>query len=346
MKKWKVGVIGATGYAGLELCRLLLAHPEAELAAVSSVTYLGQRLDGVYPQLRGFCDLTLGEEAQVVEGCQVVFGSLPAGLSEPIARRCVQAGKLYIDMGADFRLKEEADYQQWYGKAYADPALHAQAVYSIPELHRQLVPGAKLIANPGCYPTSICLGLAPVARADAAQPGSLVIDSKSGTTGAGRGLALNTHHPECNEAFAPYKVACHRHTPEIEQVLGELWGQPLTVTFVPHLLPVNRGILSTLYLSLRPGWTPERVRALYEQAYAQEPFVRLLPEGEVANIKNVKYSNLCHISLHFDRRAGRLIVASAIDNMGKGAAGQAIQNMNLALGLAETAGLMALPPAF
>ena len=346
MKKWKVGVIGATGYAGLELCRLLLAHPEAELAAVSSVTYLGQRLDGVYPQLRGFCDLTLGEEAQVVESCQVVFGSLPAGLSEPIARRCVQAGKLYIDMGADFRLKEEADYRQWYGKAYADPALHAQVVYSIPELHRQLVPGAKLIANPGCYPTSICLGLAPVARADAAQPGSLVIDSKSGTTGAGRGLALNTHHPECNEAFAPYKVACHRHTPEIEQVLGELWGQPLTVTFVPHLLPVNRGILSTLYLSLRPGWTPERVRALYEEAYAQEPFVRLLPEGEVANIKNIKYSNLCHISLHFDRRAGRLIVASAIDNMGKGAAGQAVQNMNLALGLAETAGLMALPPAF
>ena len=211
MEKIKAGVIGATGYAGLEIVRLLLSHPFVEVAAVSSVSFEGRAISEIYPQLTGIFGETLANDAAVVDRCDVVFGSLPAGLSEPIARRCFDAGKLYIDMGADFRLKNEADYKQWYDKDYADPALHEAAVYCIPELHRARLAGAKLIGNPGCYPTSIALGLAPAVKAGAIDPATLVIDSKSGATGAGRGLALNTHYTECNEAFAPYKVAACLH---------------------------------------------------------------------------------------------------------------------------------------
>ena len=346
MKTIKAGVIGATGYAGLELVRLLLAHPHAEVTAVSSVSYAGQAVSDVYPQLTGLCDLTLTDDGGVIDACDVVFTSMPAGHAEPLARRCFDAGKLMIDLGADFRLENEADYRRWYGGQYADPALHEQAVYCIPELHRTRARGAKLIANPGCYVTSACLGLAPELTAGAVDPKTIVIDAKSGATGAGRSLALNTHYAECNEAFAPYKVAAHRHTPEIEQVLGGIADAPLTVTFVPHLLPANRGIVSTIYASLAPGFDLARVRALYEDFYRGEAFVRVLPDGAVANLKNVKYSNLCHISLHADTRTGRLIAVSAIDNMVKGAAGQAIQNMNIACGLPEAAGLSLVPPAF
>lgn len=348
MEKIKAGVIGATGYAGLEIVRLLLGHPDVEVAAVSSVSFEGQALSEIYPQLRGRCDLTLGSDTAVADACDVVFGSMPAGVSEPIARRCFDAGKLYIDMGADFRLKDESDYREWYGKEYGDTALHKAAVYCIPELHRDRLKGKdiKIIGNPGCYPTSIALGLYPAVKAGAAELSTLVIDSKSGTTGAGRGLALNTHHPECNEAFAPYKVASHRHTPEIEQTLGELCGKRPLITFVPHLLPLNRGIVSTMYATMTQGFGPERIRALYEEAYKGETFVRVLPAGDIANLKNVRCSNYCDVSLHFDTRTNRMIVVSAIDNMVKGAAGQAIQNMNLALGLEETTGLLMTPPSF
>ena len=346
MSKVKAGVIGATGYAGLEIVRLLLTHPSAEVTAVSSVSFEGQQISEIYPQLTGLFEKKLTDDASVVDACDVIFGSLPAGLSEPIARRCFDEGKLYIDMGADFRLSNEEDYRAWYGKAYADPVLHTHAAYCIPELHRERLKTAKIIANPGCYPTSISLGLAPAVKAGAIDLDTLVIDSKSGATGAGRGLALNTHYTECNEAFAPYKVGCHRHTPEIEQVLGELAGAQVRVTFVPHLLAVNRGIVSTMYAKLSDGFDLERVRGLYEAFYQNEPFVKLLAKGAIANLKNVKYSNYCHISLHTDTRTNRLIVVSTIDNMVKGAAGQAIQNMNIALGLPEDAGLGIIPPAF
>lgn len=342
----KAGVIGATGYAGLEIVRLLLGHPQVEIAAVSSVSFTGQRISDVYPQLYGFFDAVLTDDAAVVEQSDVVFASLPHGLSEPIARKCVDSGKVFIDMGADFRLHDEDSYAQWYGGAYTDKELHGMAVYSIPELHRKDAAGAKLIANPGCYPTSIALGLAPVVTAGAIDLGTLVIDSKSGVTGAGRGLSQTTHYPDCNEAFTPYKVACHRHTPEIEQTLSELSGNPCSVTFVPHLLPVNRGIVSTMYAKLQGGYDMDAVRQLYEQQYGGEAFVQVLPDGKTADLKYVKYSNMCHMSLHHDAHTGRLIVVSTIDNMVKGAAGQAIQNMNLALGYAETAGLLIAPPAF
>lgn len=342
----KAGIIGATGYAGLEIVRLLLSHPDVEISAVSSVSFTGKPISSVYPQLFGIYDAVLEDDIAVVEKSDVIFASLPHGLSEPIARRCFDMGKLFIDMGADFRLKSETDYQTWYGGTYGDKALHDAAVYSIPELHREKAAGAKVIANPGCYPTSIALGLAPAVKAGAIDLDTLVIDSKSGVTGAGRSPTQTTHYPDCNEAFSPYKVACHRHTPEIEQTLSELSGKGCAVTFVPHLLPVNRGIVSTMYAKVNAGFDPAGIRKLYEEMYRDEPFVKVLPDGQTANLRNVTYSNLCHLSLHHDAHTKRLIVVSTIDNMVKGAAGQAIQNMNLAMGLPETAGLSIVPPAF
>ena len=347
MKQVKAGVIGATGYAGVELVRLLLGHPAAEVAAVSSVSFAGKALSEVYPALYQVCDMTLTDEDDVIAKSDVVFASLPHGLTEALAQKTVAQGKKLIDLGADFRLKDEADYREWYGLEYKHPELHRLSCYCIPELHRERVnETTAIIGNPGCYPTSIALGLAPIAKSGLGDLATLVIDSKSGVTGSGRGLSQTTHYPDCNEAFSPYKVANHRHTPEIEQTLSELSGEPVRVSFVPHLLPLNRGIVSTLYLTLKEPLCEEQIRALYEDAYAKEPFVRVLKAGETANLRNVKFSNYCDISLHFDRRTNRLIVVSAIDNMVKGAAGQAIQNMNLLFGLPEDAGLRMAPPAF
>ena len=342
----KVGIIGATGYAGAELVRLLLGHPMVEIAAVSSVSYEGKQLTEVFPNLAGAIDMTLVTADEVVEASEVVFASLPHGLSEPIARRCFDKGALFIDLGADFRLYDEADYREWYKLEYKDPELHRSAVYALCEIYRERIRQARIIGNPGCYPTSIALGLYPLLKAKAVRADSIIIDSKSGVTGAGRGLTLGSHYPECNEAISAYKAAAHRHTPEIEQTLSDVSGEKITVTFVPHLLPVNRGILSTIYASLKENIRPEEVRKLYEDAYGGEKFVRLMPEGKFADIKNVRCSNFCDISLHHDSRTGRVIITSAIDNMVKGAAGQAIQNMNILFGLSEATGLMQVPPAF
>ena len=342
----KVGIIGATGYAGAELVRLLLGHPMVEIAAVSSVSYEGKQLTEVFPNLAGAIDMTLVTADEVVEASEVVFASLPHGLSEPIARRCFDKGALFIDLGADFRLYDEADYREWYKLEYKDPELHRSAVYALCEIYRERIRQAGIIGNPGCYPTSIALGLYPLLKAKAVRADSIIIDSKSGVTGAGRGLTLGSHYPECNEAISAYKAAAHRHTPEIEQTLSDVSGEKVTVTFVPHLLPVNRGILSTIYASLKEDIRPEEVRKLYEDAYGGEKFVRLMPEGKFADIKNVRCSNFCDISLHHDSRTGRVIITSAIDNMVKGAAGQAIQNMNIVLGFDEDCGLRTLPHSF
>ena len=344
-EKIKAGVIGATGYAGAELIRLLSAHPAVEIAAVSSISFEGQTMDAVYPNLAGICSLTLKKAEDVVAASDVVFTSLPHGLSEPIARLCIDQGKVLIDFGADFRLHEEAQYTKWYdGKVFTEPALHQLAVYSIPELHRSLIGQAPIIANPGCYPTSIALGLAPLMKAGVVTTDHIIVDSKSGVTGAGRSLTQGTHYPDTNEAFSAYKAGVHRHTPEIEQTLSELAGKPIKVTFVPHLLPVNRGIESSIYLPMKKS--KAEIRALYEEFYKGERFVRLMRDGEYANIKNVRVSNYCDISLHFDAHTETLIVSSVIDNMVKGAAGQAIQNMNIRFGFEEAAGLLSAPPIF
>lgn len=342
----KAGVVGATGYAGAELVRLLLAHPQAEIAGISSVSFEGKALSEVYPSYQGLCDLVCENQSALAEKCDVVFACLPHGLSENLAKECHDLGKVFIDLGADFRLRAEEEYEEWYGAGFKDKALHGEAVYGLPELYRNEIKGKKLIANPGCYPTSAALGLWPALKQGLIQPQGLVIDSKSGVTGAGRGLSQTTHFPDCNEAFSPYKVAAHRHTPEIEQTLSDAAGTPVKLTFVPHLLPVNRGIVSTMYARLCPGVLEGQLRDAYQAAYGHEPFVRVLPKGETANLRNVKFTNLCDISLHMDERTGTLVVASTIDNMVKGAAGQAVQNMNLAFGLSETEGLQLVPPAF
>lgn len=341
-----VGIIGATGYAGVELLRLLLHHPQATVSALSSVSFEGKKISEVYPNLTGICGHTLVDEDTVIEKSDVVFASLPHGLSEPLAKKCKMKGSIFIDLGADFRLEDENKFKKWYGLDYKEPKLHQEAVYCIPELHREKAKKAKIIGNPGCYPTSIGLALAPALKHGLIDPSTIVIDSKSGVTGAGRGLTQTSHFPDCNEAFSPYKVASHRHTPEIEQTLSELAGTDVTVTFVPHLLPINRGIISTIYANAAHAGIFDTADAIYRDFYAKEPFVRVLPQGSVANLKNVRMSNYCDISLHFDQRAGRIILVSAIDNMVKGAAGQAIQNMNLVCGLQEDTGLSMIPPAF
>ena len=344
--KIKAGVVGATGYAGAELCRILTGHPGAELTAVSSVSFEGKKLSNIYPSYYQVCEPVCGKQEEVVEQCDVIFAALPHGLSQELAAECDAKGKAFIDLGADFRLESEAEYQEWYGNSFLDPALHEKAVYGLPELFREQIRGKKLIANPGCYTTAVPLALYPALEAGLIEKDGIVADCKSGVTGAGRKMTQNTHYPELNEAFTAYKVAAHRHTPEMEQTLSKAAGVPVKLTFVPHLLPVNRGILATCYARLKPGVTMESLSRVYHERYDGEYFVRLLPEGRVADIKNVWYSNFCDVSLHLDSRTGTLVASSAIDNMVKGAAGQAVQNMNLAFGLDETAGLRLFPPAF
>lgn len=342
----KAGIVGASGYAGVELVRLLLSHPQVELARLTSVSFMGKKISEVYPSLLGICDDTLVSQEESFDGCDVVFAALPHGMAEPIAKRCMEAGALFIDIGADFRLEEESVYQKAYGLPYNEKELHRQAVYGLPELFREKIRGARIIGNPGCYPTSVALGLAPAVENGLIDTATLIVDAKSGVTGAGRGLTQNTHFPDCNESFAPYKAGQHRHTPEIEQTLSLLAGQPVKITFVPHLLPINRGILSTMYASLAQNISLAEIHALYRKRYENERFVRVLALGEYANLKNVRCSNYCDISLHLDEHTNRLIAAAAIDNMVKGAAGQAVQNMNIALGLPENMGLGLIPPAF
>ena len=344
--KIKAGVVGATGYAGAELCRILTGHPGAELTAVSSVSFEGKKLSDIYPSYYQVCEPVCGKQEEVVEQCDVIFAALPHGLSQELAAECDAKGKAFIDLGADFRLESEAEYQEWYGNYFLDPALHEKAVYGLPELFREQIRGKKLIANPGCYTTAVPLALYPALEAGLIEKDGIVADCKSGVTGAGRKMTQNTHYPELNEAFTAYKVAAHRHTPEMEQTLSKAADAPVKLTFVPHLLPVNRGILATCYARLKPGVTMESLSRVYHERYDGEYFVRLLPEGRVADIKNVWYSNFCDVSLHLDSRTGTLVAISAIDNMVKGAAGQAVQNMNLAFGLDETAGLRLFPPAF
>lgn len=338
----KVGVIGATGYAGLELVRLLLNHGGIELAALSSVSYEGQSIDKVYPSLRKVCEKGLVSADEVLDSSDLIFGSLPHGLSEEFAAKCVAKGKYFIDLGADFRLCED-DYKEWYKGEYKFPELHEKSAYCIPELHRDRLKGKMIVGNPGCYPTSISLGLAPIITAGLVCLDSIVIDSKSGSSGAGRGLTLTSHFPECNESFAPYKVATHRHTPEIEQNISELANSSVKVLFVPHLLPINRGIESTIYVSLKENASSVDIYKLYSDYYEKEQFVRVLAKGETACISGVRMSNYCDISLHLDKRTNRLVIASCIDNLVKGAAGQAIQNMNILLNMAENEGLNLVP---
>lgn len=346
-----VGILGATGYAGLELTRILLQHPGVEQLHASSVSFEGKSLDDVYPSLfnrpSGQELPPLEKPEKVIEESDVLFSCLPHGHAETAAKRCFDAGKLFIDISADFRFGMHEDlFRKWYGEGYRFPDLHAVAVYGLPELHRDQIRKARLIANPGCYPTSAELGLLPALQAGIAELDSIVITSMSGVTGAGREPSQTTHYPEASDAVSPYKVGAHRHQPEIDLYLSEMAGAEIHSVFTPHLVPMNRGIVSTICFTLARAVTVEELHALYTERYAAEPFVRVLPSGHTASSRFVRHSNYCDISVHLSADASKAIIISTIDNMVKGAAGQAVQNMNIVLGFDETEGLRTIPPAF
>jgi N-acetyl-gamma-glutamyl-phosphate reductase len=342
----RIGIIGATGYVGVELIRLLHGHPQVSGIIAGSVSHEAKSLSEIYPNFASVSDLVLGDIDTVLRDSDVIFASVPHGLSEAPARRAFDSGKLFIDLGADFRLEDESMYAAYYHGSFKDPALHSKAVYGLPELNRERLKAARIIANPGCYPTCSSLGLFPALRSGIAGEGSIMIDALSGLSGAGRSLTLDTHFVECDEAVAPYKVTTHRHRPEIAQNLAAMAGRPVPFAFVPHLVPMSRGMLCTSYVPLVRPVGEDVVREIFATFYKDEPFVRVRPAGETVSSRWVRYSNYCDISVHVDAEANTLIVASALDNMVKGAAGQAIQSMNIACGFGEAEGLTQVPPAF
>ncbi|WP_031516785.1 N-acetyl-gamma-glutamyl-phosphate reductase [Desulfofalx alkaliphila] len=340
----KVAVIGATGYTGAELVRILSRHGEVQLVALTSRSYHGKPYWQVYPHLYQYTEMECEELdiSRVVDRADVIFTALPHGHSMDIAAEVVRQGKKLVDLGADFRLNDGAHYKRWYQVEHTVPELLAEAVYGLPEINRQQIAACTLVANPGCYPTTAVLGLAPLVKNKLIDHSTIIIDSKSGVSGAGRGLSLKTHFSETNENFQAYAVAAHRHTPEIEQELSKLAGQPLTVSFTPHLTPMTRGMLSTIYAGLNESLDAEEIRRLYQEYYAGEYFVRVLPAGVLPQTKALAGSNYCDLWVTADARTKRVIVLSAIDNLVKGASGQAVQNMNIMFGLDERAGLDAV----
>lgn len=341
----RVGIVGASGYTGVELARLLAGHPECCITVATSRQYAGKPLAEVFPNLRKRVDVVCENLTveELVEKADFFFTAVPHKTAMDIAPKLLAAGKKVVDLSADFRIHDAKVYEAWY-QAHTSPELLAEAVYGLPELYRDQVRTARLTANPGCYPTSVILATVPLLQAGLIDPATLIIDSKSGTSGAGRAASVGTLYCEVADGFKAYKVGgSHRHIPEIEQELSLAAGQPVTISFTPHLLPLSRGILSTIYATLTDQGRQTDLQALYEQRYSEEPFVRVLPAGTPPATQYVRGSNCCDISLQVDKRTNRVIVLSAIDNIGKGASGQAVQNMNLMLGLSETAGLMGAP---
>ena len=346
----KIGIFGATGYTGLELLKLLGRHPAARIAWLTSESSAGQQFGAVFPVPPALGDHTLIPSAEAdCAGVDVVFCCLPHVAAQTHVAATRKAGARVIDLSADFRLCDAATYEKWYGHPHQHAELLGEAVYGLPELHRAAIAGASLIANPGCYPTSVILGLAPLARAGWLA-GTIIADSKSGVSGAGRTPSLKTHFVEANENLSPYSIGrTHRHLPEMEQELGisEHLHPPAgavsanqRIIFSPHLVPINRGMLSTIYSTLPEGVTEGQVREAYAAMYAVEPFVYLLPKGQVATFAHTANTNYCAIGLTFVPDTSTLIVTSSIDNLGKGASGQAVQNMNVMFGFAESTGLM------
>lgn len=359
MKTKKVAIVGASGYSGEELVRLLLAHPYAQLAAVTSRQYAGQSLAKVFPRFAHHPrarDLRFSEPntERLAREAEVVFLALPHGVAAEFAVPLLRHGRRVIDLSADFRLRSAVVYREFYGHEHPAPELLARAVYGLPELYRARLRTASLVASPGCYPTSVLLPLVPLLRAGLVQSAGIIADSLSGVSGAGRKTEPDYLFVECNESARPYSVPRHRHLSEIEQELSLAGGSPVVIQFTPHLIPLNRGILTTLYLTPASragarrgrgaaGPAPaleKRISACYQKAYGAEPFVRLLEGNALPDTKNVAGTNVLEIAWRFDSRTGRLLVLSAEDNLVKGASGQAVQSLNLMCGWPETAGLV------
>ena len=347
--KARVGVIGASGYSGEELVRLLLAHPQVDLTAVTSRQYAGQTVAQIFPRFSPYPQsrqlrFTEPNSELIAKQAELVFLALPHGVAAEFARPLLQLGAQIIDLSADFRLKKAETYKEFYGHDHPAPDLLAKSVYGMPEIHRASLKGASFVASPGCYPTSILLPLVPLLRAGLIRNDDIIADSLSGVSGAGRKVELDYLFVECNESVRPYGVPKHRHLSEIEQELSLAVGQPIVIQFTPHLIPVNRGILTTLYARPTKAGEPaafgDAVAQCYQKAYAQEPFVRLLEGKSLPDTKNVNGTNVVEIAWRVDARTGRLIVMSAIDNLVKGASGQAVQSMNVMRGFPESSGLI------
>jgi N-acetyl-gamma-glutamyl-phosphate reductase len=335
----KIGIVGGTGYTGVELLRLLARHPGVELAAITSRAEAGTRVAALFPNLRGHVDLAFSEPAKAgLEECDLVFFATPNGVAMQQARALHDAGVRIIDLAADFRLRDPAEWEKWYGMPHACPELLASAVYGLVEVNREAVRTARIVANPGCYPTAVQLGFIPLVKSGHADLEHLIADAKSGVSGAGRKAETHILFSEAADNFKAYGVPGHRHLPEIRQGLSAVAGGPVGLTFVPHLTPMIRGIHATLYARVPASVD---VQALYEQAWQGEVFVDVLPAGSHPDTRSVRGANTCRIAVHRPGGGETVVVLSVIDNLVKGAAGQAVQNMNLMLGLPESQGLEA-----
>ena len=338
----KVGIVGGTGYTGVELLRLLAMHPQVELHAITSRADAGTPVSSMFPSLRGYVNLDFvhPDEARL-DQCDLVFFATPNGIAMQQAQALLDAEVRVIDLAADFRIKDASEWEKWYGMSHACPDLIAEAVYGLPEINRKQIAQAQLVANPGCYPTAVQLGFLPLLEAGLVDDATLIADSKSGASGAGRKADIGILFSETSDSFRAYGVPGHRHLPEIRQGLAQAAGHPVGLTFVPHLVPMIRGIHATLYARLQ-GEAAD-LQSLYEQRYAQEAFVDVLPAGSQPDTRSVRGSNHCRIAVHRPQQGDVVVVLSVIDNLVKGAAGQAVQNMNIMFGFPETSALTTPP---
>jgi N-acetyl-gamma-glutamyl-phosphate reductase len=339
--KLTIAIVGSSGYTGGELMRILLNHPNVSVTSITSEKSAGQPIGSIFPHLAGLTTLVCEplDPETIAKKADFVFLALPHLTAQEAAFHFHKLGKRIVDLSADYRLADPVQYEKWYEHRHQYPELLKIAVYGLPELHREKIKRASLVANPGCYPTGAILGLAPLLKKGLVDPHSIIIDSKSGVSGAGRSPSLAHHYPEVNEGCMAYKIGSHRHIPEIEQELSNLASTRLILSFTPHLVPMNRGILTTIYAKMAMQTDTDSLNVLYRNFYKNEPFVRTLLAGHFPNVRNVRGSNFCDIGIIADTRTGRLVVVTAIDNLVKGASGQAVQNMNLMMGFEETSAL-------
>ena len=337
-----VGIIGGTGYTGVELLRILTMHPDAEIKVITSRGEAGTEVCELFPNLRGHMDLRfVSPDDADLKGCDVVFSATPNGIAMTYAQELLQAGVRLIDIAADFRLQDQETWEHWYKMEHQCPELLHEAVYGLPELNREQIKSARLVANPGCYPTTVSLGLLPLLEGQLVAVDDLIADAKSGVSGAGRRAAVGSLLSEVADSMKAYAVPGHRHQPEISQTLSAVAGEAVSITFVPHLAPMIRGIHATLYCSLkRPV---DDLQAVYEARYINEPFVDVMPAGSHPDTRSVRGANTCRVAVHRPAGSRRVVVLSVTDNLVKGAAGQAVQNMNIMFGIEETIGLLSPP---